>query len=145
LVEIGHKQLLDQKELLTFFNDKGWVVRGIVSKIATMSYWLVLPIALITAKGVPAFNVLTLCNRAIAATGSRSTVQACIRDERAARTKLFQQWALFSATEKSFCVTLSTTGGAGTYTDLLTCLQDARDARQIRQRDATLLRPAHSG
>jgi len=30
--------------------------------------------------------------------------------------------------EKAYRMRLSTTGGAGTYTDLLTCLRDAHDA-----------------
>ena len=42
-----------------------------------------------------------------------------------------QQWPQLSAADKAQCVPAATVGGTPSYTELLTCLEMARDLRQM--------------
>jgi hypothetical protein len=67
--------------------------------------------------------------------GQRSqteTFQQCIESEQAVLEQLKQGWSAFSAEDKRHCVTLATTGGESSNTELLTCLEMARDVRALR-------------
>ncbi len=96
-----------------------------------MSIWFA-AVALIAAKGVPVFNDVTLCNRTLQRVGDPPSIEACIQEERTALNTLVKQWSSFSVDQKAYCLRLSTTGGMGTYSDLLTCLQDTWEAQNIR-------------
>jgi hypothetical protein len=50
--------------------------------------------------------------------------------------QLKKVWASFSAADKQHCVTLAKTGGESSYTELLTCLEMARDVRALHSRAA---------
>jgi hypothetical protein len=52
--------------------------------------------------------------------------------EQAMRQKLVNEWSTFLPTEKSNCIGAETAGMAS-YTDLVSCLEMARDARQLNQ------------
>jgi hypothetical protein len=54
----------------------------------------------------------------------------CIQSEMAMRRKLIRRWAKYTPDEKANCIG-SEMGGYGSYTDLATCLQMARDARKL--------------
>jgi hypothetical protein len=58
-----------------------------------------------------------------------------MQDERDAHAQLVVQWPQFSPADKTHCLSLSTAGGDPTYTELLSCLQVARDARRFERRD----------
>ena len=60
------------------------------------------------------------------------TFQRCMESEQAVREQLKQVWSAFSAADKRHCVTLATTGGESSNTELLTCLEMARDVRVLR-------------
>jgi len=47
-------------------------------------------------------------------------------------SNLKREWSDFSAAGKRHCVTLATTGGESSNTELLTCLEMARDVRALR-------------
>jgi len=55
----------------------------------------------------------------------------CLDSEQAIRDQLSKQWSTFSAADRSACVRESTMGGDSSYTELLTCLEMARDVREL--------------
>ena len=56
----------------------------------------------------------------------------CVKSEQAMRQKLVGEWASFSPAEKTNCI-VSEMGGMASYTDLVSCLEMARDARQLKE------------
>jgi hypothetical protein len=58
----------------------------------------------------------------------------CFVEEREARDQLVQQWSRFDPADRIYCERLATTGGDPTYTELLTCLELQRDARNLREK-----------
>ena len=89
----------------------------------------------LAAAGVPTFNVESLCRKVAAVTRSPGDLDVCLRKELEARDQLAQQWAQFPAADRSYCRRLATSGGEPTYTELLTCLELQRDARNRREKD----------
>lgn len=87
------------------------------------------------AGGVPTFDVERSCRGAAVQAVPGSSIEICLRKEREARDDLDREWARFSPADKSTCVPLSTAGGGATYTELLTCLEMTRDARNLRERE----------
>jgi len=90
--------------------------------------------------GIPTLDVRPVC-RGIASqsadpgVGQRNqteTFQQCVESEQTVREQLKRQWSDFSAADKRHCVTLATTGGESSNTELLTCLEMARDVRLLR-------------
>ena len=64
------------------------------------------------------------------------TFQQCMESEQAVHEQLKREWSAFSAADKRHCVTLATTGGESSNTELLTCLEMARDVRVLRSATA---------
>jgi hypothetical protein len=64
------------------------------------------------------------------------TFQQCMESEQAVYEQLKREWSAFSAADKRHCVTLATTGGESSNTELLTCLEMARDVRVLRSATA---------
>jgi hypothetical protein len=63
--------------------------------------------------------------------------------EREAREQLVKQWSQFSAADRAYCQELHKVGGDTTYTELLTCLELQRDARNLREKErGTVGRPS---
>jgi hypothetical protein len=56
----------------------------------------------------------------------------CMQAEQTDRETMIKEWPNFSADEKRHCIAEATAGGESSYTDLLTCLEMARDVRQLR-------------
>ena len=133
---------IEAASLASRVNGRNFV--GKQAAVATMGIWFVAAITFLTAQGVPTFDDVTQCNRTFGIAGDSTSVQACISEERTARNALVKQWSLFSADEKAYCMRLSTTGGAGTYTDLLTCLRDAHDAQSMRDSAVLQFSPTSS-
>jgi hypothetical protein len=69
--------------------------------------------------------------------GLGSTFEQCVQSEQQVREQLKKEWSTFSAADKQHCVTLSKTGGESSYTELLTCLEMARDVRLLRSAGST--------
>lgn len=90
------------------------------------------------ADGVPTFNVEPVC-RGIAIQGGTSyrdtTVakakQDCLDSERETREQVIKEWSTFSAADRRHCIAEATMGGDSSYTELLTCLEMARDVRKL--------------
>ena len=102
---------------------------------------------------LPTLNVRPVC-RGIASQsgdpgvgqgGQSETFQRCMESEQAVREQLKRQWTTFSAADKRHCVTLATTGGESSNTELLTCLEMARDVRALRSpAEADMTKPTSS-
>ena len=90
------------------------------------------------ADSVPTLNVEQVC-QGIAQQGGvtfhDSAVgeekQNCIDSEKAIREQLVKEWSTFAAQDKVACTDESRTGGEASYTELLTCLEMARDVRAM--------------
>src|SRR5262249_61846329 len=54
----------------------------------------------------------------------------------ATREQLKNEWSTFTTADKSHCVTLAKTGGESSYTELITCMEMARDVRALRSAEA---------
>jgi hypothetical protein len=89
---------------------------------------------------VPSFNVEPSCEGPAARStvpigATENTAEVCIRKEMDARDQMTKEWDKFAASDKSYCVPLSGQGGKPTYTELLTCLELAREARNLKDND----------
>jgi hypothetical protein len=69
--------------------------------------------------------------------GIKTTFDNCMHGEQAVREELKKAWPTFSAADKQHCVTLAKTGGESSYTELITCLEMARDVRALRSAEAS--------
>lgn len=96
---------------------------------------LMMPIA----DSVPDLNVEQVCD-GIAKQGGvtfrdpaiAQEKKNCIDSEQLIRAELAKQWSSFSPADKTSCVNESRMGGESSYTELLTCLEMARDVRNMR-------------
>jgi hypothetical protein len=105
----------------------------------------VLAVILLTAswparsQNIPELNVDPVC-RGIAQQAANPSEKGgpdlafaqCVKSEQAMREKLVGEWSTFLPAEKTNCIG-SETGGMASYTDLITCLEMAKDARQLNQ------------
>jgi len=87
---------------------------------------------------IPTLDVRPVC-RGIASqstdpldVGLQTTFDQCVQSEQQVREQLKKEWSTFSAADKQHCVSLAKTGGESTNTELLTCLEMARDVRALR-------------
>src|SRR6476620_9049741 len=96
--------------------------------------------------GIPTLDIRPVC-RGIASQsadpgigqgGQAKTFQECIESEQRVHEQLQKVWAYFSEADKRHCVTLAKTGGESNNTELLTCLEMARDVRALHSSAALL-------
>jgi hypothetical protein len=108
---------------------------------------MILPAALVLgaqlampiADSVPDLNVEQVCD-GIAKQGGvtfrdpaiAQEKKNCIDSEQVIRAEIAKQWSTFSPADKTSCVNESRMGGESSYTELLTCLEMARDVRTMR-------------
>ena len=91
------------------------------------------------AQSVPHLNVKPVC-RGIAqqalnpseSGGPDLTFNACVKNEQAMRERLVGEWSTFLRSEKTNCIGEQMTGLAS-YTDLVSCLEMAKEARQLNR------------
>jgi hypothetical protein len=62
----------------------------------------------------------------------RTNFEQCVQGEQAVRDKIKKEWSTFTTADKTHCVALAKTGGEASYTELITCMEMARDVRQLR-------------
>ena len=90
------------------------------------------------ADSVPTLNVEQVC-QGIAQQGGVSfhdtdiseEKKNCLDSEQAIRDELVKEWSSFSSADKTACTNESRMGGDSSYTELLTCLEMARDVRNL--------------
>lgn len=99
---------------------------------------------LAVADDVPVLNVDPVC-RGIALQaanptekgGPDLTFKECVASEQEVRDQLGKVWSTFGAADKGHCVRLANTGGELSYTELITCLEMARDVRKLHATGST--------
>ena len=97
---------------------------------------LAAPLIVAVADQVPSFDVNPTCRVAEAAAGAGGRgSDVCVRTELSARDKLGQQWAEFPEADRTRCVRLTSMTQMPSYVQVLTCLEMARDARQLNPRE----------
>src|SRR6201982_3473802 len=85
---------------------------------------------------IPTLDVNPVC-RGIAMQGElevglqQTSFQQCVQSEQSVRDEIKKEWSTFSTADKSHCVALAKTGGESSYTELLTCMEMARDVRKL--------------
>jgi hypothetical protein len=85
---------------------------------------------------VPTLDVNPVCH-GIAMQGElevglqQTSFKQCVESEQTTREQIKKEWSTFSASDKSHCVALAKTGGEASYTELLTCMEMARDVRKL--------------
>ena len=67
----------------------------------------------------------------------QTNFEQCVQSEQAVREQLKNEWSSFSTADKTHCVALAKTGGESSYTELITCMEMARDVREIRSAEAS--------
>jgi hypothetical protein len=60
-----------------------------------------------------------------------NTKKDCVDSEQHLRNQLVTAWERFDAADRAHCVRESEMGGESSYTELLTCLEMARDVRKL--------------
>jgi hypothetical protein len=96
---------------------------------------------------IPTLDVVPVC-RGIAQQGEleaglqRTSFEQCVKSEQATREEIKKEWSTFTTADRSHCVSLAKTGGESSYTELLTCMEMARDVRALRSAEAASSRAA---
>ena len=110
----------------------------ILPKVLALGAQLLVPVA--AGDGVPNLNVEQVCE-GIAQQGGvtfrdpaiAQEKKNCLDSEQQIREELVKQWSNFSASDRTHCVNKSVMGGDSSYTELITCLEMARDVRAMRE------------
>jgi DNA repair exonuclease SbcCD ATPase subunit len=90
---------------------------------------------------IPTLDVNPVC-RGIASQSEleaglqRTSFEQCVQSEQAVHEQIKKEWSSFSTADKSHCVSLAKTGGESSYTELITCMEMARDVRALRSAEA---------
>lgn len=79
---------------------------------------------------VPTFDMHPTCDGSSVAISGGPDV--CMRSEQSAHDELATKWAQFPAADRVRCVQLTNMTHMPSYVQVLTCLEMARDARQLR-------------
>ena len=82
---------------------------------------------------VPAFDNAHTCQ-----TEGTSVVapERCTQDEGKARDQVQDEWSQFAAADKATCTKTTSTDGTPSYVELLTCLEMARDAKELKEQQS---------
>jgi hypothetical protein len=107
----------------------------ILPKVLALGVQLMIPVV----DSVPTLNVEQVCT-GIAQQGGVTFHDSaigqekkdCLDSEQAIRDELAKQWSSFNGDDKVHCTNESRMGGESSYTELLTCLEMARDVRTMR-------------
>lgn len=81
------------------------------------------------ADSVPKFDIARNCRVESPAGADPNT---CIQEEQEALTELQNQWTTFGAVDKVTCTKETSMDGTPSYVELLTCVEMARDARNLK-------------
>ena len=105
---------------------------------AASVFLLMTPIVALRADDVPVLDVKPVCHGiAIQSADPSETggpdlaMSQCIASEKEVREQLVKAWSGFAAADKQHCTREATMGGEASYTDLITCLEMARDVRKM--------------
>jgi hypothetical protein len=117
------------------------------SGAAALLFALALPILAIEpaqAQEIPTLNVDPTCRGISQQAGTAGekggpdlAYKQCVSSEQDMRQKLTGEWSTFTPAEKGNCVGEATSGPLPSYTDLVTCLEMARTARELNAQSPT--------
>jgi hypothetical protein len=97
------------------------------------------------ADTVPTFDVRPSCRAAAAVAGAtQDRMQTCLQSEERARDLIVKDWSQFSAADRNQCALTASVGGSPTYTEMITCLEMARDTRNAPTAENLAPMPAPS-
>jgi hypothetical protein len=86
------------------------------------------------ADDVPRYDMARTCRAESQPTEDKKNTEACLKDEREAHDQLSKEWEQF-AVGRSTCLALGNDpGSVQSYIELLSCLQDARQAATMPKR-----------
>ena len=83
---------------------------------------------------IPTVDIRKTCATAAGVAGAKPTEESmsgCLQSEQAARESIAQQWAQFTSTDRSRCITPK--AYLPSYVEWLTCLEMERDVRNLRR------------
>jgi hypothetical protein len=105
----------------------------------TVPSWGIGTQSISTSNSVPVINVEQVC-QGIASQdvtfqdrGKAWVKKDCLETEQEVQNNLAKQWANFHANDRNHCTTEAKMGGESSYTELLTCLEMAREVRRIHE------------
>jgi len=104
--------------------------------VATVLAALCLSSSSARSDDIPTLDVNPVCH-GIAMQGElevglqQTSFQQCVQSEQSVREEIKKEWSTFSTSDKSHCVALAKTGGESSYTELITCMEMARDVRKL--------------
>ncbi|MBV1698806.1 MAG: hypothetical protein KGK33_13210 [Hyphomicrobiales bacterium] len=112
----------------------------ILPKALMLGAQLLMPVAATVSDTVPQLDVEQVCD-GIAKQGGvtfrdpaiAQEKKNCLQSEQSIRDELVKQWSSFSPADRMSCVNEARMGGESSYTELLTCLEMARDVRAMRE------------
>ena len=95
----------------------------------------------------PTLNVAPVCHgisqQSDLEAGLRQTsFDQCMQGEQTDRETMIKEWSSFSGDDRRHCIAEATMGGSSSYTDLLTCLEMARDVRELHRQAKSSSAPA---
>jgi hypothetical protein len=110
------------------------ILPSVLASVLALGAQFILPVS----DSVPVLNVEPVC-QGIAVQGGSSfhdpaiakEKQDCLQSEKETRDELVKRWSTFSAADKNHCINEASMGGDSSYTELLTCLEMARDVRNL--------------
>jgi hypothetical protein len=90
----------------------------------------------------PKLDVAPLCHGVVAQSDLQEGLQSvtfdqCMKAEQDDRNEMIKEWSTFSAEDKGHCIAEATMGGESSYTDLVTCLEMARDVRNLPKSESS--------
>jgi hypothetical protein len=113
-------------------------------RIATLTWVAVAAGTLSSARcdEYPTLNVSPLCHAltdksSLAEGLANVTFDQCLEAEQSDRKTIIKEWSTFSADDRRHCIAEATMGGESSYTEMLTCLEMARDVRQLKSETAS--------
>jgi hypothetical protein len=86
---------------------------------------------------IPNLDVEKACKSVSSLAVGQVSSEKCLEQENAAKADLQKSWTTFQAGDRERCTGLATAGGYPSYIELLTCVQMARDARNLEQKYKT--------
>jgi hypothetical protein len=92
-------------------------------------------IALAAADPVPKFDIGPSCRSAGETAVMGRSAASCERDENNARATLEKEWSQFTPADQVRCVRFVTVGGGPSYVELLTCLEMAKQEKELPEAD----------
>ena len=101
------------------------------------------------ADDIPTLHVEQVCHGIVNQSGDSLTAgdpkvafDQCMDAEKADREALSKEWSTFNTDDKRHCTDESRMGGDSSYTELITCLEMARDVRSLRSGNGLTKMPA---